>query len=189
MKNILVISNIDKHISYFNFMLNPFNPKNIININNIKDARSTLKNTEFDLIIVDSPLKDELGKNFSIEAKQKTLSQVIYCETQENYEKTNEELFEIGIITISKPFNRKFFTMILRTCYSTNIVIKKLYEDNKKLSKKLEELKIIDRAKCLLISYLNMSEKESHKYIEKQAMDNRLSKLEVATRILKTYEL
>ena len=36
--------------------------------------------------------------------------------------------------------------------------------------------------------YLNMSEAEAHRYIEKQAMDMRMTKKQVAESILKTYE-
>ncbi|WP_334294967.1 ANTAR domain-containing protein [Terrisporobacter hibernicus] len=39
-----------------------------------------------------------------------------------------------------------------------------------------------------MIQYLKMSEEQSHKYIEKQAMDLRITKVEVAKNILKTYE-
>lgn len=188
MESVLIISNIEKHISYFKFMLSSININNITTLNNIKDSRKMIKDCDFDLIIVDSPLKDELGKNFSIEVKRKTTSQIIYCENIENFEKTCDELYKIGIMTLSKPFNRKLFSMLLKSCYCSSISIKKLDKENKKLSKKLEEIKIIDRAKCLLISHLSMSEKEAHKYIEKQSMDHRLSKLDIATRILKTYE-
>ena len=60
--------------------------------------------------------------------------------------------------------------------------------ENKKLLQKIEDIRIIDRAKCLLISYLNMSEPEAHKYIERQAMDMRITKRQVAEGIIKTYE-
>ncbi len=55
------------------------------------------------------------------------------------------------------------------------------------LEDKLDELKIIDRAKWLLIDYLKMNESQAHRYIEKQAMDLRISRLEAAKNILKTY--
>ena len=61
-------------------------------------------------------------------------------------------------------------------------------EENKKLKNKIRDIKLIDRAKLTLIQYLNMSEEESHRYIEKQAMDRRITKVEVAKNILKIYE-
>ena len=65
---------------------------------------------------------------------------------------------------------------------------KRLMEENKKLKNKIRDIKLIDRAKLTLIQYLNMSEEESHRYIEKQAMDRRITKVEVAKNILKIYE-
>ena len=53
---------------------------------------------------------------------------------------------------------------------------------------KIEDIRIVDRAKCLLISYLGMSEPQAHKYIEQQAMDKRITKRECADRIIKTYD-
>jgi response regulator NasT len=63
-----------------------------------------------------------------------------------------------------------------------------LNKENSKLLQKIEDIRLIDRAKCLLIEYLSMTEMQAHKYIEKQAMDLRITKKAVANRILKTYE-
>ena len=51
-----------------------------------------------------------------------------------------------------------------------------------------DELSLINRAKLALMLYLNMSEPMAHRYIEKRAMDMRLTKKEIAKNILKTYE-
>ena len=53
---------------------------------------------------------------------------------------------------------------------------------------KIEDIRIVDRAKLILISFMSMSEKEAHRYIEKQAMDLRVTRRAVAEGILKTYE-
>ena len=46
----------------------------------------------------------------------------------------------------------------------------------------------MNRAKWLLIECLNMTEAEAHRYIEKQAMDLRISRREAAENIIKTYK-
>ena len=63
-----------------------------------------------------------------------------------------------------------------------------IVNENEKLKEKINDIRLIDRAKLTLIQYLKMSEEESHKYIEKQAMDLRITKVEVAKNILKIYE-
>ena len=47
---------------------------------------------------------------------------------------------------------------------------------------------IVNRAKYALIQYLGMTEEQAHKYIEQQAMNQRISKRTAAENILKTYE-
>lgn len=50
------------------------------------------------------------------------------------------------------------------------------------------EARLIERAKEVLMEYLKMTEAQAHRYIEKQAMDMRITRREVAESILKTYE-
>ena len=61
--------------------------------------------------------------------------------------------------------------------------------ENVQLKSRLEEIKLIDRAKCVLMQCLAMSEPQAHKFIERQAMDLRISKKRVAEQVLNTYEI
>ena len=48
-------------------------------------------------------------------------------------------------------------------------------------------MKIVNRAKLLLMQNLRMTESQAHHYLEKQAMDLRKSKYDIALRVLNTY--
>ena len=61
-------------------------------------------------------------------------------------------------------------------------------DENVRLKESIGDLKLVDRAKCALIQYLNMTESDAHRFIEKQAMNKRLSKREIALQILSAYE-
>ena len=52
---------------------------------------------------------------------------------------------------------------------------------------KMNEIRLVNRAKWLLISHLQMTEPDAHRYIEKQAMDRCISKKTVAEEIIRTY--
>lgn len=80
------------------------------------------------------------------------------------------------------------FQSVLKLANASVSKVMRLRAENDKLQKKMDELRLISRAKCVLSAYLNMSEEQAHKYLEKQAMDLRMSKVEVAMNILKTYE-
>lgn len=58
-----------------------------------------------------------------------------------------------------------------------------------KLSHEINDIKIINRAKILLVTNLHMTEVQAHKYIERTAMDRCTKKRDVAESIIRTYEL
>ena len=63
-----------------------------------------------------------------------------------------------------------------------------LRDENVQLQKKIEEIRLVDRAKCVLIQVLSMTEPQAHRYLEKEAMDRRVTRREVAEQVLRTYE-
>ena len=54
---------------------------------------------------------------------------------------------------------------------------------------KIQDIRTIDRAKCLLIQYSGMSEEQAHRYLEKQAMDRRMTRREVAEEVLRLHNV
>jgi response regulator NasT len=51
----------------------------------------------------------------------------------------------------------------------------------------MEEIRLVNRAKWVLISELKMSEPDAHLYISRRAMDLCVSKREVAEEIIRLY--
>ena len=56
------------------------------------------------------------------------------------------------------------------------------------LQRRLTDEKLVNRAKILLVTRLQMSETEAHRYIEETAMDNGESRRAVSLRLIHTYE-
>ena len=59
--------------------------------------------------------------------------------------------------------------------------------DTQSLEEKMAEIRIVSRAKLLLISEMQMDEAQAHRYIEKQAMDRCVTKRAIAEEIINTY--
>jgi len=92
------------------------------------------------------------------------------------------------IVIVDAPLSEEGSENLARSiAASINGRLKQLQAENAKLKQKIEDIRIIDRAKCMLISYLSLSEQEAHRFIEKQAMDLRSTKRAIAEGILKTY--
>lgn len=48
--------------------------------------------------------------------------------------------------------------------------------------------KVIQQAKCLLLEHEHMNEQQAHKYLEKKAMNARLTRLQLAKAVIRKYE-
>lgn len=148
------------------------------------EARKVLVERHFDLILVNAPLKDEFGEGFAIDVAEKNTSQVIFIVNESIYEEASYKLEEYGIFTVSKPLNREVFLSVLKFANAAFNKISRLYGEQDKLLRKLEDIKLVNKAKWLLIEKLSMTEEQAHRSIEKQAMDMRLSRGEVSKIII-----
>ena len=68
------------------------------------------------------------------------------------------------------------------------VLTMRLREENRRLSRRLEDARLVCRAKCLLIQYGGMTEEEAHHAVERRAMDRRRSRREAAEEIIAAYE-
>lgn len=99
-----------------------------------------------------------------------------------------ETLGGLGVLVASAGANAKNIPVLLSVAVKITRRLRLLGSENVRLRGTIDDLKLIDRAKCALIQYLNMTEADAHRFIEKQAMNRRQPKREVALEILKTYE-
>ena len=103
------------------------------------------------------------------------------------YEEMYEEVVEHGIFTLTKPLSRPVITMALDWMASARERLRNLEEKTLSIEDKMEEIRLVNRAKWILISELKMDEPNAHRFIEKQAMDRCISRREVAQDIIRTY--
>jgi AmiR/NasT family two-component response regulator len=188
MENVMIVSSSDKGVLYISEMLNSALVCIITAVRSGSEARRMLLERDFDLVIINAPLRDETGESLALHVASKEFTQVILLVKREFFEVMSAVCENEGILTISKPVNKYIFMSALSLARSAYNKLRKVHHENDQLRKKIEDIRIVDRAKCILISLFNMSEKEAHRYIEKQAMDMRITKRAVAERIIKTYE-
>ncbi len=152
------------------------------------EARRYLLESEYDLVIIDSPLLDEMGDDFALHASEHYDCGVILIVPNDNLADIDYTVEDEGVFVIPKPVSPEFFYQSVKLLNASRRRLVKLLDENRRLQRKLEELRMVDRAKCVLIQVLKMTESQAHRYIEKQAMDLRLPRISVAENILKTYE-
>lgn len=188
MDSALIISSSDKGTAFFSEMLSAASIGQITALETCAEARRLLLERDFDLVVINAPLRDESGESLSRHIAAKGNSQVILAVKSEFFEEISAVTEDEGVLTVSKPINRALFWAALKLAKSAGARLKRMQTENGRLKQKIEDIRIVDRAKCVLISYLGMSEQEAHRYIEKQAMDMRTTKRAIGEGILKTYE-
>ena len=184
----MIVSCTEKTNGFFKEMLNEARIDQIVTLDSIMEARGLVLKQDFDLVIVNSPLPDESGENFSRQIASGETSQVILVVKDECLDAVSSSCEDDGVLTIAKPVSKTVFRSALLLARSAECRLRRLRDENLKLKQKLEDIRIINRAKYMLITYLNMSEQEAHRFIEKQAMDMRAAKRVIAEGILRTYE-
>jgi len=188
MENALIVSSSEKDINLFTGFLKAASVPQVASSQSCDSARRLILKQDFDLIIVDSPLEDESGESFSRDAAAKGVSQVILLVKNESFDSVSAACEEDGVLIITKPVDKSILWSALSLAKSVQNRVKRIQAENAQLKQKIEDLRVIDRAKWILISSMKMSEQEAHRYIEKQAMDMRSSRRTVAEGILKRYE-
>jgi response regulator NasT len=188
MESALIVSCEEKDTVFFTELLNAASIRHIASIKSVCGAEKFILQEDFDLVIVNAPLRDESGEKFSVRVASKGGSQVFLLVKNDIFNSVSAVCGEDGVFTISKPVDKAVFLSALSLAKSAQNRIKRIQNENAQLKKKIEDIRVIDRAKCMLISIMKMSEQEAHRYIEKQAMDMRSAKRIVAEGILKLYE-
>lgn len=143
--------------------------------------------SDHDAIIVSTPLRSEFGLNFVTEASKKSEAAIVILARADISEDVQSRIKFTGAFVIGKPFQRSALIQTVKMALLAKENINRLEQEKSELSRQLDDLKIIDRAKCCLIEYLKLTENQAHRHIQKLAMDTRRTQREIAEDILRTY--
>jgi len=188
MESALIVSHPKKETAFLAELLGLASIRRIVSAKSVDSAQKFILLEDFDLVVVNAPLRDEGGESFAGRVASKGASKVILLARNECLDSVSALCEEGGVLAVSKPVDKTLFLSALSLAKSAQSRIKRIQAENVQLKQKIEDIRIIDRAKCMLISIMKMTEQEAHRYIEKQAMDMRSTRRIVAEGILKLYE-
>lgn len=142
---------------------------------------------ECDAVIVSTPLRSEFGLNFVAETSRKTSAPIIVLARADIAEDVQSRIKFTGAFVLAKPFPKSLLAQTIKMAFVAKENINRLEQEKTELLGQLDDVKTIDRAKCCLIEYLNLTENQAHRHIQKLAMDTRRTQREIAEDILRTY--
>lgn len=186
--SVLVVSAGEK----FNNSLSKLLPGNqywpLMFVKTVEDARRIFFDKGFDIVIINAPLPDDFGSRFAADVCDRSEAGVLLLVGGEFYDEIFYKTIDHGVMTMAKPITESSLRQALGFICASSARIKRIMQKQDTVNDKIEEMRIVNRAKWLLIDHAHMTEPDAHRFIEKKAMDERCSKRTVAERIISQYE-
>lgn len=156
-------------------------------VTNIAAAKRAYLEQHYDFVIINAPLPDDYGARFASQVSTSDSTIAMVLVKSEVYETNYAKMVTDGIFTLAKPTSAQMITQALKWMATARERLRHLESKATSIEDKMEEIRLVNRAKWLLIENLKMNESEAHRYIEKQAMDRCVNRREIALNIIKTY--
>lgn len=156
-------------------------------VSSVSLAKRVLLERSFDFVFINTPLPDDFGTRFAIEISGNKGTVILLLVRNEVYEEVCDKVTEYGILILPKPASKQMVAHTLNFMAGIRERLRKLENKSLSMEEKMKEIRLVNRAKWVLIDELKMSEADAHRYIEKQAMDRCVSRREIAEEIISTY--
>ncbi len=186
--SVLVVSASEAFNHALSGLLPAFRYDPVRYVSGISAAKRILNEREFDFVIVNSPLPDDIGTTLAIDFSNSSGGIALMIVPAASLEGIRNKVTEHGVFTIAKPLSTQMFATALDWMASARERLRKSEKQSLSFEEKMQEIRLVNRAKWLLISELKMEEPQAHRYIEKQAMDRCITRKEVAEEIISTYQ-
>ncbi|MBQ0071681.1 MAG: response regulator [Spirochaetales bacterium] len=157
-------------------------------VSSVAEARRAVLIRKYDIIIVNAPLPDEFGVNFALDMTREGEAVVLVMVPAVQAMEVEAKLRYSGVFSLKKPLSLPAVSQSLAWIRTASDRMHRVQAGKATVEEKMEEIRLVNKAKWVLIENLNMTEEEAHRYISKQAMDKCVSKREIANTILSTYK-
>ena len=185
--SILVVSATDSFTSAFADLLPETRYYPVHTVASISAAKRVLSEKPFDFIIINSPLPDDTGIRFAIDTCIAKQTAVLLLVKSDIHAEIHDKAAEYGVFTLPKPTSKPTMIHALNWMESARERLRQFEKKSLSIEEKMAEIRLVNKAKWLLISELKMNEPDAHRYIEKQAMDRCIAKRAIAEEIIKLY--
>lgn len=189
MQDILLVTNTDASEGFIKELLMNTTYTRMLNAYNFSDATNLLDVNRFDLVIINAPMRHELGDRLAKYAAQRTTSSILFIARESTYDQTLEIMHSFGVLSVKKPVPVKPFSQLLKLVENSSNRVAKFYSEGTEVLNIIDQLRTVDVAKWFLIQKFNITESQAHRIVEKYAMDHQLPKHIAAEKIVQGAEV
>ena len=141
-----------------------------------------------DGVLIAEPIAGSSGRELALQLKKRHCMAVLLLAAPEHADAAAALLEQSGVLVLPSDAPESLIVQTIRLLAAVRIQLEQMQHKTEKLEAKVADIRIINRAKLLLVQHLQMTETEAHKYIEKQAMDTSMRRRTIAENIIRTYE-
>lgn len=163
------------------------NLKNFITIDSGRSGaivRRSVLERYYDILVINAPLPDETGEELALDVAERSNASVLMVVPQEVYDDVLDHVTDAGVLVISKPIPKGRIDKAVRFLMAMQRRRLALEKKIRTAEEKMEELRLVSKAKLVLMEKKHMTEDEAHRFIGKEAMDNGVSRGRIAMQIL-----
>lgn len=159
----------------------------IVTAASVGAAERTRNQRDFDFVFINSPLPDDAGIHFAIDCCRTGGTVAVLFVASQLYDQVQTRAGEHGVFVLPRPVPRGAIIRGLNWMTAARERLRGYEKKVQPIQEKMEEIRLVNRAKWVLISELKMSEPDAHRYIAHQAMDRCVPKRAVAEEIIRLY--
>lgn len=163
----------------------------IVPFDHAGSARQALEQFDaggIDGVLIAEPIAGSSGRELALQLKKRRCMAVLLLAAPEHADADAALLEQSGVLVLPNDAPESLIVQTIRLLTAVRTQLEQMQHKTEKLEAKVADIRIINRAKLLLVQHLQMTETEAHKYIEKQAMDTSMRRRTIAENIIRTYE-
>ena len=141
-----------------------------------------------DGVLIAEPVTGSSGQELALQLKKRRCMAVLLLAEPTHADAAAALLEQSGVLVLPNDAPEALIVQTIRLLAAVRIQLEQMQHKTEKLEAKVADIRIINRAKLLLVQHLQMTETEAHKYIEKQAMNTSKPRRTIAENIIRTYE-
>lgn len=186
--SLLLITTSQDTASQFALMLpaDRFAPE--YNVCTALEAPYVLNEGKYDVVVIDDSIPVKTGPELAAKAAGDGTTNVLLLAKPERFETVSAYAQDHGFMTLRSPVDPSLFKQSLNMMATVAERMRKMEAETESLKAKMDEMRLVNRAKLILIQQFQMTEKDAHRFIEKNAMDRCVKRRTVAASIIRTYQ-
>ncbi len=152
------------------------------------EAIRRVRSEASDILLINFELPDMTGLEVATIIGDENLCSVVLLVSQMQRDFAEDMVADYDITLFTKPVNGVVLLNTLEVVLHNRRRMRKLESELSKLKRNMEDRKLIEKAKGILMKRKSISEGEAYRRIQKMSMDSRVAMRDIANKIIELAE-